>query len=89
MNAHSQKRNRIAKRSHASRSNLSTPFERLPEMVKMRWRMLKARWAVLKVRRMLGALRRDGVRLLKLHPVPAVVGAFTAGMAVMKLARHV
>jgi hypothetical protein len=88
MNPNGQKTNKSAKRSPASHSTMSTAPERLPAMVETRWKMVKARWTALKVRRTLSGLKRDGVRLLKLHPLAGLVAAFAAGVAVTTLARR-
>jgi hypothetical protein len=89
MKTSSRKTNKIARRSPAPQLNLTTMFDRLPEVAKTPLRMLKTRWEVLKVRRVLAGLRRDGMRVLKLHPVSSVVGAFVGGVALTKLASRI
>jgi hypothetical protein len=88
MNTQVQKTKRVAKRSRTSGAKMLAKVERSPGAIGTRWKMLKARWQVLKMRRLLGSLRRDGVRLLKLHPVPALVAAFAAGVAVTMAAQR-
>lgn len=57
-------------------TTVSKEIDRLPSRVKV-------------AQKALSGVQASGVKLLKKHPVRAALGAFAAGVAITKIARHV
>lgn len=57
-------------------TTVTTQIDKLPSRVKV-------------AQKALNGVQTSGMQLVKKHPVRAVLGAFAAGVAITKIARHV